>query len=285
MKRSKKDKQHLPDPQTEEYIKKLTVTDPLRESLLHRVITDLEISPGSRGLDAGCGIGSQCLLLAEAVQKNGQVTGLDINPAFLDYARLRVRSTGLSGRINFKEGDIHALPFERESFDWLWSADCAGYREPNPLPLVQELIRVVKPGGFIALLYYSSQMFFPGYPFLEAKLNAVFPRSTPFNSEMLPESHCLRTAGWFRSAGLVNIRSETFSRTLQSPLEDNIRLGMLAMFEMLWEKNKNKLSGEDRKLYEHLTRPDSPGFILNLPDYYGFFTYSLFQAERPASPE
>lgn len=285
MNKKKKSGTFTIDAESNEYIQKLVETDPLREPLLRRIISDLKLDAGSRGLDAGCGIGSQCLLLAEALGKNGHVTGMDINPDLLKFARQRVRSAGSADRIDFRKGDTHALPFSPASFDWLWSADCAGYREPDPIPLLHELTRAVKPGGRLFLLYYSSQMFLPGHPFLEARLNAILPRSTPFTPEMPPECHCFRTSGWLRSAGLTGIKAATYARTLLSPLDEDIRLGMKSLFDMLWEKAKMKLDSEDRSLYERLTNPDSADYILNIPDYYGFFTYTLFQAECPVSKD
>jgi demethylmenaquinone methyltransferase/2-methoxy-6-polyprenyl-1,4-benzoquinol methylase len=45
------------------------------------------------------------------------------------------------------------LPFADNTFDWLWSADCAGHAPAaEPLRLLNELTRVVKPGGSVPLL-------------------------------------------------------------------------------------------------------------------------------------
>lgn len=53
------------------YLRKLLVTHPLREALLRSVIRTLQLPSGSRGLDAGCGIGLPAVLLAEAVGPSG----------------------------------------------------------------------------------------------------------------------------------------------------------------------------------------------------------------------
>jgi demethylmenaquinone methyltransferase/2-methoxy-6-polyprenyl-1,4-benzoquinol methylase len=59
------------------YIHMLSVFHPLRESILRSALEVLQLPSGSRGLDAGCGIGLPALLLAEAVGPTGHVTGLD----------------------------------------------------------------------------------------------------------------------------------------------------------------------------------------------------------------
>jgi len=136
----------------DEYIKKLTETHPLRESILRSAIRTLKLPSGSRGLDAGCGIGLPALLLAKAVGPDGHVIGLDISPELLLHAEKIAKESGLSGQISFKKGDVNKLPFEDDSFDWVWSSDCVGYPSADkPLSLLKELARVVKPGGIVVL--------------------------------------------------------------------------------------------------------------------------------------
>ena len=84
-----------------------------------------------------------------------------------------MKKAGLSERITFREGDVNQLPFDDDTFDWAWSVDCVGYAPMEPLPLVQELARVVKPGGSVAILAWSSEMLLPGHPLLEARLAAT----------------------------------------------------------------------------------------------------------------
>ena len=68
------------------YIRALEVTDSLMAPVIRPAIQALQLPLGSRGLDAGCGIGLQALLLAEAVGPSGHVTGLDISAELLSHA-------------------------------------------------------------------------------------------------------------------------------------------------------------------------------------------------------
>jgi len=68
----------------ESYIQSLLVSDPLRESTLRAMIEALQLPKGSRGLDAGCGIGLQCLLLTEEVGLTGHVTCLGVSAEMLE---------------------------------------------------------------------------------------------------------------------------------------------------------------------------------------------------------
>ena len=266
-------------PDTDYHVQMLRVSNPLREPVLRSAIQALQLPPGSRGLDAGCGIGLPALLLAEAVGPAGHVTGLDLSPEFLVHAEKIVEQAGLSEQISFREGEVSKIPFDDDTFDWAWSVDCVGYAPLEPLPLVRELARVVKPGGSVAILAWSSLMLLPGYPLLEARLNATSAGIAPFTRGKRPELHFLRALGWFRDAGLEEPAARTFAGNAHAPLTDDLRRALIALFEMRWPGVESELTQEDRAEYQRLCLPESPDFILNHPDYYAFFTYSMFRGK------
>ena len=259
-----------------QFVQMACVSNPFREPMLRSAIQALKLPVGSQGLDAGCGIGLQALMLAEAVGPAGHVTGLDLSPAFLAHAEDVVEKAGLSERISFREGDVRQLPFDDDSFDWAWSVDCVGYAPMEPLPLIKELVRVVKPGGRVAILAWSYEKLLPGHPLLEAHLNATSAGIAPFVKGKKPESHFLRALGWFRDAGLEECGARTFVDEAYAPLSEDLRSGLAALFEMRWPGVESELDPEDRAEYRRLCLPESPDFILDHPDYYAFFTYSMF---------
>jgi demethylmenaquinone methyltransferase/2-methoxy-6-polyprenyl-1,4-benzoquinol methylase len=261
------------------YIQMATVFDSLKAPMMAAAIQALQFPQGSHGLDAGCGIGLQAMSLARAVGPAGHVTGLDLSAEFLDYAEELVKEVGLSKRITFREGDVRELPFEDDSFDWAWSVDCVGYAPIDPLPLVKELARVVKPRGDIVTLAWSYEKLLPGYPLLEAHLNATSAGIAPFVIGMKPKSHYLRALGWFREAGLKGCTSGTFAGDACAPLTDDQRSALAALFEMRWPGVESELSKQDLAEYRRLCLPESADFILDHPDYYAFFTYSMFKGK------
>jgi demethylmenaquinone methyltransferase/2-methoxy-6-polyprenyl-1,4-benzoquinol methylase len=266
------------------YAHSLSVTNPLQEPVIRSAIQALQLPPGSRGLDAGCGIGLQALLLADAVGPDGHVTGLDLSPELLVYAKTNTEIAGLSDRISFKEGDVRELPFDDDVFDWVWSADCVGYTPLEPLQLVKELVRVVKPGGSIAILAWSSENLLPGYPVLEARLSATNVGIAPFVKGKEPKLHFLRTLGWFTEIGLENPTVFTFVNEAYAPLTDDLHEALIALFQMRWPGVESELNEEDCAEYQRLCLPESPDFILNQPDYYAFYTYSMFSGKLPEWP-
>ena len=251
----------------------------LRKPILRSAIQALQFPSGSRGLDAGCGVGLQALLLAEAVGPAGHITGLDLSPELLAYAKDMVKKAGLSERISFREGDVNELPFNDDTFDWVWSVDCVGYAPIEPLSLIKELARVVKPGGIVAILAWSFEKLLPGYPVLEARLNATSAGIAPFLKGKKPELHFLRALGWFRAAGLQEPMARTFVGDAYAPLTDDLRSALTSLFQMRWPGVESELRQEDWAEYQRLRLPESPDFILDYPDYYAFFTYSMFHGK------
>ncbi|MFC1978913.1 class I SAM-dependent methyltransferase [Chloroflexota bacterium] len=263
-----------PEPDLDKYIRYLEETDPLREQINLDIVKALNLPKGSSGLDVGCGMGTQSLMLADTVGPEGHVTGLDIKPEFLVYAREVIEKKGMSKRVSFKEGDFYQLPFDDDTFDWVWSSDCIGY-----IPPTKEVTRVIKPGGSLNIAFWSSEQLLPGYPLLELKLKATTAGLAPFVTDGKPETHYLRTLAKLSAAGLKDLQAATFVQTVHAPLSAKIYTAMTDILEMRWPNVEPELSKEDFALYKRLTDPGSPDFILNLPDYYGFYTYSVFKAK------
>lgn len=266
-------------PHTDTYEHKLHLSDFLRKPVIRSAIEALQLPAGSRGLDAGCGIGSHTSLLAQAVGPSGHVTGLDLSPGFLARAREHAEKSGVSEQVSFRQGNVNKLPFDADTFDWIWSVDCVGYPAGDALAVLKELARVAKPGGTVAILCWSSQQLLPGYPLLEARLDAPAAAIAPFMSGRRPEAHFMRALGWFDSAGFEEPTARTFVGDVQAPLSDEVRSALVSLFQMLWDGAKPDVTDEDWAKYQRLSQPESPDFILDLPDYYGFFTYSMFQGK------
>lgn len=268
--------------EVDDYIHRLLDADPIREPLLCNIIQSLQLPPGSRGLDVGCGIGLQELPLARGVGPGAHVTGLDILPEFLTYGGSLARKAGLSSQIDFRKGDMNHLPFPDMAFDWAWSADCVGYPSGDLLPLLRELKRVVRPGGSINILGWTSQQVLPGHPLLEAWLNSECSSYAPYLKGKDPAGHFSCAPRWFQEAGLEKVEARTFVGEVQAPLDPEERNAMLALFEMLWTRPISGDAAGNWEQFQTLSTPGSPDLILDQPGFYAFFTYTLFRGRVPS---
>ena len=104
-----------------------------------------ELPKGSRILDVGCGIGGSSRILAKYYGFN--VTGITISPAQVKRAR---ELTPNELNCNFQVMDALDLKFEDGSFDAVWSVE-AGAHMNDKVKFADEMLRTLRPGGFLAL--------------------------------------------------------------------------------------------------------------------------------------
>jgi demethylmenaquinone methyltransferase/2-methoxy-6-polyprenyl-1,4-benzoquinol methylase len=58
-----------------------------------------------------------------------------------------------------------------------------------------------------------------------------------------------------------------------------MRRALVALFDMRWPGVESELSPDDRAEYRRLCLPQSPDFIVDHPDYYAFYTCSMFYGD------
>ena len=106
---------------------------------------------GSRVLDVGCGIGGSSRILANYYGFN--VTGITISPAQVKRAK---ELTPYECKCNFKVMDALDLKFEEGIFDGVWSVE-AGAHMNNKTKFADQMLRTLRPGGYLALADWNSR--------------------------------------------------------------------------------------------------------------------------------
>jgi ubiquinone/menaquinone biosynthesis C-methylase UbiE len=99
-------------------------------------------------LYVGCGIGVGPTYIAK---KFGcQVTGVDISEKMLVWSRQRAHEEHVEDRLEFRNGNILALPFDADFFDVVIVESVAVFVDDKALA-IRECVRVTKPGGYVGL--------------------------------------------------------------------------------------------------------------------------------------
>jgi ubiquinone/menaquinone biosynthesis C-methylase UbiE len=114
--------------------------------LLH---SDTSYPPGSRVLEAGCGVGAQTVTLARN-SPDARITCIDISESSLSQAKEKASVAGLRN-INFQQADIFNLPYPHEFFDHIFVCFVLEHLS-QPVEALQRLKGHLKPTGTITVI-------------------------------------------------------------------------------------------------------------------------------------
>ena len=129
------------------------------------VVRNLKVAPGERVLEVGVGTGL-CLPLYPA---NCDITAIDLSKPMLDKAEERVKELGLTN-VKLIEMDAGAMDFPDSSFDIVIAAYVVT-AVPDYRKLMEEMVRVSRPGGRLILLNHFTQ----DSPIIAAVEKAISP--------------------------------------------------------------------------------------------------------------
>ena len=128
----------------------------LMEEWAPRVADAADIRPGHRVLDVACGTGVLTRAAANRAGPSGAVTGLDLSRGMLAVA------ASLSPTLRWQHGTAEALPFPDQSFDAVVSQFGLMF-VPDPVAALREMMRVLVPGGRLAVAVWASLAETPAY--------------------------------------------------------------------------------------------------------------------------
>ena len=129
-----------------------------------RLVEAAGIQAGQRVLDVAAGTGTAAV---EAAKTGADVVASDLTPELFEAGRKRAEAAGVE--LEWVEADAENLPFEDESFDVVMSSIGVMFA-PHHQQAADQLVRVCKPGGTIALLSWTP----------EGMLGALFKMMGPF---------------------------------------------------------------------------------------------------------
>lgn len=139
----------------------------LLQDWARRVAEAAGIQAGQHVLDVACGTGILARTIAERVGPNGAVVGIDPSEGMLTVARRKAPA------LEWRDGRAEALPFEANRFDAVVSQFGLMFFEDRRLA-IQEMWRVLRPGGRLAVAVWDSVENFPGYAELAHLLQQLY---------------------------------------------------------------------------------------------------------------
>jgi SAM-dependent methyltransferase len=125
----------------------------LNEYLNARYVPELRLRPGERVLDLASGLGQLSRAIARAVQPGGAVVGIERDPRQLAQARAQAAAAGEDDLVEWREGDVDAVPLaagEQGTFD-VAHARFLLEHVPDPQAVVHTMARAVRRGGRVLL--------------------------------------------------------------------------------------------------------------------------------------
>lgn len=154
--------------------------------------------------DLGCGPG--LLVLEMARQAPGlHVTGIDLSENMLADARRSAQQAGLAERVDFRLGNVEEIPFPDRSLDLVIST-LSLHHWADPVKVLNEIDRVLKPGGAFYLFDLRRDMALPFYLLIWFATQFVVPAALHRVNEPMGSRNSSYTAselaGLARHSGL-----------------------------------------------------------------------------------
>ncbi len=108
-----------------------------------------KIKKGDVVIDLGSGAGNDAFIARIETGETGKVIGIDFTPAMIDKARANAEKLGYHN-VEFRQGDIEKMPVTANVADVIVS-NCVLNLVPNKYGVIQEMSRVLKPGGHFSI--------------------------------------------------------------------------------------------------------------------------------------
>ncbi len=124
--------------------------DPIFTQMRDAYLAQLALPPTAHILELGCGTGVVLRALAQHTDFSGHLVGVDQSPALIAAARRLAAEEGVDQYIEFQVGDVHHLSVADSSFDAVVAHTLVSH-VADPLMVLKETARVVRPGGSVAI--------------------------------------------------------------------------------------------------------------------------------------
>lgn len=113
-------------------------------------------STGAKVLDVGCGFGGTSRYLAKKLGPQSDVTGITLSPKQVERGTELAAKQGVAENTNFMVMDALKMEFPDDTFDIVWACE-SGEHMPDKKAYINEMMRVLKPGGTFVMACWSQR--------------------------------------------------------------------------------------------------------------------------------
>jgi ubiquinone/menaquinone biosynthesis C-methylase UbiE len=245
------------------------------------MLDQIGVGPGWQCLDLGCGPGGITDLLTARVGPTGRVVGLDADVVFLDHARRRAQG---HANVEFMLGNAYRTGLPGRSFDLVHVRFVAG-TAGEPRVLLQEAIRLTRPGGIVAFQEpdISTLNCYPSHPAWE-RLKSVLEQA--FACVGADVRLAQRLYQLVRHAGLDDVHYRPFLVGVRSgdPMTDYFPTTVESVSGTLFDKRliaPDELEAALAACRAHLADPDTIFTTVTVAQVWGRVPGSENQEDRP----
>jgi ubiquinone/menaquinone biosynthesis C-methylase UbiE len=242
---------------------------PLFSKMLREYLNAMDIAATARVLDIGCGTGLAARAIARGTGFAGTVTGVDLSSYLVSAAKRLAGEEGIADRLEFRTGDVHNLEFSDSCFDAVVAHTLLSHVD-DPLSVLKEAARVVKPGGTLGVFDgdYASLTFGHAEPDKGKTSDEVLIGALVTNPRVMRQLPRL-----FRAAGLELLAC--FSYVLAEAGAAQFWSSAIEAYRRLLPKSR-ALSEDEANAWAAALRADSDADV-----FFGSCNYYAYVARRP----
>jgi SAM-dependent methyltransferase len=218
-----------------------------------------DVKHSKRVLDICCGPG---MLAAGALERDAEVIGLDFAAEAVELARKLVPNG------HFQQGDAQALPFPAASFD----AVLCGYglmHLPEPAAALQEMLRVLRPGGRVAMSVWDAAGFGFGLVYEAVRARGSMDVSLPHGPDFFQFGSPERMLAALVEIGFTDVKAHSFHQDWHVANADryieSILTGTVRARAVLAAQSGAASDGVRSYIADYLTRFRAPTGQIVLP--------------------
>jgi SAM-dependent methyltransferase len=232
--------------------------------MMQEYLDVMRIDSAATVLDLGCGTGVVSRTIARRAGFLGRVSGIDRSPYLAAAATHLAKEAGLGAVVEFCVGDSHSLNYRDAVFDAVVAHTLISHVE-DPLAVVKEIARVVKPGGKVGIFDgdYASLTLGTVDPGKGKALDDTIIDALVTNPRVMREMpRLLREAGLVMMASFAHVVADIGKADFFAP-------GLQALARLL-PKSGAMSESEARTLVDTLTKQSDDGTYFGASNFYSY---------------